>query len=596
MRNVVPSAADSVAGESAAWGDTIGGEVQDEMTVVDDPRMTDAFSSRSLAERLANLYRSLPGYNLLSNRTEDELLALLPGGPGTIAQLDDDAVSRLWASVIEILQRRELEPVLRVHGVPYPLYPVGGDPAPGVPQVRLWDTEYLPEDHSGTWSLLGLDVGFPIGIPSCELTINADWIEYYARKGFNILTYRTVRNEAKDGSPYEWVFVSGIDEPWLSTDEAPSTVRRADGRLPPDVRAISTATSFVAPSPSRDDWVADVKEARRRLDALGGRHLFIVSVTDSVPFELKTTETLAADFAKVAKQAAEAGAHAVECYLARAGSRLESARVPCERDVATSVAILRQVRQSLGRNTRVLVKLSADLSDEDLIAIVVPLARDRVIDGVSGISPVEIDSVTGGEDDAHQWSDRDRRPAVAGYALRRLCQNFVKRLADIRREHHVDFDIIAMGGVMSPEDVVTLMGMGASAVQSATAAALDPDLARAAHLAYRSSVATKEAWNGFVVSVDADKSEFTARMTLEGTVNGMETRFGFDEVHPDQLPDVVAGAYLRWTNGWVAEGRQLLRQSGLRILSPPPPDHNEELAARALAQRVARVFDPQPPS
>ena len=45
--------------------------------------------------------------------------------------------------------------------------------------------------------MLGQPTGVPIGIPACPLTMNARWVEYYAERGYNVLTYKTVRSTAR---------------------------------------------------------------------------------------------------------------------------------------------------------------------------------------------------------------------------------------------------------------------------------------------------------------------------------------------------------------------------------------------------------------
>lgn len=571
------------------------------MVVVDtsSAEASDFVAPGTMADRLIALLRSLPGYDLLSNGVRGEILDLLPGDAETIKGLDDDAIVATWFKVVNVLRERRLEPVLSLHGLPYPRYPVGSDDEPGTPQadtppVAMWDPPRLAEASPGGWSVLGFDVGFPVGIPSCELTANADWIEYYARKGFHVLTYRTVRNTPTPGSPYDWVFLTGIRDPW-SPNASPHEVRRAVGPIPPDWRTISTATSFLAPSPAPDVWEADIKETRRRLDALGGHHLLIVSVTDSVPREQKTVETLRADFVKVAQRAERAGAQVVECYLARATARTNAGEFArCERSIETSLAIVRSVRAALDKKTRLLIKLSADISKESLEGIVVELAKNRQIDGVSGISPVEVDRVTTGPDGHPLWQDRP--PGVAGYPLRALSQDFVKRLASIRSEHDLDFDIIAMGGVMTPEDVALYLSLGASAVQTATAAVCDPDLAEAAYALYRASVRTTEGWDGFVTDVDADAGTFWARVTgVDGkTTEDMDAQFEFEEVHPDQRRDVRPGAFFRWTTGLVEQGTRRVRQSSVRFQRLEPPTEDAMLTGKKLAQHVAEVFGPKP--
>ena len=190
----------------------------------------------TIADRLATLLRSLKGYDQLSNGVRSEIVEIIPGDAvndeldddavaAIVKDLDDDAIAATWFKVVNILRGRRLEPVLSLHGLPYPRYPVGSE-TPSIPAVRMWDPPRMPESSPGGWSVLGFDVGFPVGIPSCELTCNADWIEYYARKGFHVLTYRTVRNTPPEPSrKYDWVFLADIDKPW-----APAARQRGASR------------------------------------------------------------------------------------------------------------------------------------------------------------------------------------------------------------------------------------------------------------------------------------------------------------------------------------------------------------------------------
>jgi len=165
------------------------------------------FVPSPVADRLADLVRSLGRYNLLSNGVEEQIRQIIPEDLSGIARLDEDEIADRLFRVVNVLLERRLEPVLLLHDLPHPRYPVGGreeDPAQAPP---VWEAR--PSKASpGGWTVLGHDVGFPVGIPSCELTRNADWVEYYARQGFHILTYRTVRNKQKPGSPYDWVFLN----------------------------------------------------------------------------------------------------------------------------------------------------------------------------------------------------------------------------------------------------------------------------------------------------------------------------------------------------------------------------------------------------
>ncbi|MEJ7606368.1 MAG: hypothetical protein WKF37_08885, partial [Bryobacteraceae bacterium] len=45
----------------------------------------------------------------------------------------------------------------------------------------------------GSWNFCGLPVASPLGMPAGPL-LNSDWILYYSRLGFDVLTYKTVRS------------------------------------------------------------------------------------------------------------------------------------------------------------------------------------------------------------------------------------------------------------------------------------------------------------------------------------------------------------------------------------------------------------------
>jgi len=540
----------------------------------------------------------------------DEIATIVPGGADGVGELDDDAVARAVFEVVNVFRRRRLEPVLSLHELPHPRYPLGeaAPPSTAPPPVAMWDPPRALEPALGGWKVLGFDIGFPIGIPSCELTCNADWIEYYARKGFHVLTYRTVRNIPTEGSPYDWVFLADVDRPW-NADGTPAEVRRADDPVPRDWRTVSTATSFVAPCPESGIWEADMADARHRLDRLGGHHLLIASVTDSVPVPLKSPETLAADFVEVALKAERAGAQAIECYLARATAKVTGGNLlPCERSAETSIAIVRAVRSALRADTRLLIKLSGDLPVERMEEIVVPLATERLIDGVSGISPVRVDRVTTGSDRRTLWDAKS--PGVAGYALRDMSRAFVEQLSGIRKRHGLRFEILAMGGVMTAEDVSAYMSLGASAVQTATAAVSHPGLAAEAFAHYRPSVQAAEEWDGVVLEVDAERATFWARLARSDEAPGEttgeeapdevapdeEAQFELTEVRPAERSLIEPGAVFTWRIGLIAEGGELVRRSSVRLKELRFLTEDDYLAGKKLAERVAQATGSAPDS
>jgi hypothetical protein len=98
------------------------------------------------------------------------------------------------------------------------------------------------------------------------------------------------------------------------------------------------------------------------------------------------------------------------------------------------------------------------------------------VDGISGINTLQV-----------KVQDRSGKPTfgqaraeagLSGIAIRYFALDFVKSLQVLRQKNHFSFDIIGMGGVMTAADVQALHWVGADAVQTATAASINPQLPR----------------------------------------------------------------------------------------------------------------------
>jgi len=212
-----------------------------------------------------------------------------------------------WA-IVGFCENNGLHDLLAQHGVAPPTYdrnqefdfhadPIQGELRP--PKERLTVRSI---------NLFDFQVDFPLGLPACVLTPTHKWIKFYAQRGFDLLTYKTVRGKPWDGHPKpNWALVklllddqrviaSRVDEPWW----------------PIHPREFSMANSFGVPSQHPREWQADVEKARDVLRVPG--QVLIVSVMGT-PEEADTIEDLADDFANVAGLAKEAGAQIIEANL-----------------------------------------------------------------------------------------------------------------------------------------------------------------------------------------------------------------------------------------------------------------------------------------
>jgi len=131
----------------------------------------------------------------------------------------------------------------------------------------------LPElaipEAGGQWDFCGLPIGAPLGIPAGPL-LNCDWVLYYSRLGFDVLTYKTVRSRYR--KCYDLPNLLPVASPQLEVGAGEVLVVDSGG--PPR----SWAISFGMPSKDPPQWRADVERARVGLQS---HQVLVVSVVAS---------------------------------------------------------------------------------------------------------------------------------------------------------------------------------------------------------------------------------------------------------------------------------------------------------------------------
>lgn len=337
------------------------------------------------------------------------------------------------------------------------------------PQARALQLE----QSSPNWTLLGHKVRYPLGVAASPLTADSRWIKYFADQGFNIITYKTVRSSKTKAHPHpNWIFLENLQEP-LSLQTGAEIVAQGSRRsYPDDLSRYSMANSFGIPSQEPEQWQRDIAETLAGLDE---GQLLIVSVVGSAE-----GHDLVSDFVEVARLAERAGAEAIELNLSCPNTLSDSGtemRPPLSESADDAALVVRAVRRALRPESKLIAKLGY-MAAPRLEAVVTRIAED--VDGISGINTLPrrvrtaegVPAFRGTVADAH-----NREVAgVSGIALRDFAIDFVRNLAALRAEKGWEFDIIGMGGVMDGHDVRAMMAAGADAVQSATAAANNPDL------------------------------------------------------------------------------------------------------------------------
>jgi dihydroorotate dehydrogenase (NAD+) catalytic subunit len=296
-----------------------------------------------------------------------------------------------------------------------------------------------------------------VGIAAGPLP-NSRWIEAYARLGYGILTYNTVRTIERAAFPApNLAFCRPGD---------PTVIEPAPRRLDP--AAVTWMVSLGLPSATPDLWRADVKRAREKL---GPGQVLIVSVTGT-PAPGGDAEQLADDYAKAARWAAEAGADVVEVLLGSPDTAPESPQMVFE-DPAFSAHILARVRRAVGARP-VLAKLGASRSPRALHDLAT--ASARWVDGFVLVNGLQRRVAKADGTPALPGTGREVA-GVSGAAVWDTCRIQLEELCAWRKAGAWNKVILAVGGITTVERARVALAAGANAAMVATAALVDPLLA-----------------------------------------------------------------------------------------------------------------------
>jgi len=308
-------------------------------------------------------------------------------------------------------------------------------------------------------SFLGLPVRSCIGI-AAGLLPNSRWVLPYAGRGWDLLTYKTVRGKERPSyPPPNWVFVD--EDPAHS--EGPVWVRE---HFPSNAVEASASVCFGMPSASPAEWRPDVAVARRGL--LPGQVL-IVSVVAS-PVEGDSVEAVAEDFSRCASWAKEAGAQVVEANLSC--PNVCSAEGSLYQDSAASRLVSKRIRSVIG-DTPLLLKIGAFASEERMAEFV------RAVGGLaSGITLVNCLSRPVLHRDGNPvFGERFRVAGVLGRAIHRPSLELVRSAVDRVEREKLGLAIVAVGGASCSTDFEDFFNAGAAAVLCGSSPAYLPHLA-----------------------------------------------------------------------------------------------------------------------
>ena len=323
----------------------------------------------------------------------------------------------------------------------------------------------LPHGQGGR--LLGRPINSRLGVASGPL-LNSKWVEGYARLGFDILTYATVRSAYRPAHGLPNI------RPVDNLEQAAVVSRRSaiNGNT-------TIAISLGEPSMEPAVWRKDVRRARERK---GPGQLLIVSVMgSSVPGG--DMESLIEDYARCAGWAAQSGADAIEVHLATPNPLSDQVQMVCE-NVPLSAHILYRVRTTVA--VPVLAKLGAFRTPRllhETATKLAPWASGFVL--VHGLTRRVVDDKGAA---AFEGPGRERAEIVGAQTFE-VASRQVEELLAWRKAGAWDRAILAVGGISTVERATWLIHEGADAALVATAALFDPLIATRFRQALSTAVA-----------------------------------------------------------------------------------------------------------
>ncbi|MCA9332386.1 hypothetical protein KDA00_00770 [Candidatus Saccharibacteria bacterium] len=314
-------------------------------------------------------------------------------------------------------------------------------------------------------TFLGLPIYEPFGIAAGPLPTSKHTTGAF-RKGFDVVCYKTQRTTIAPCNAFPNVIPVDV-EGSVTLEKASKGLTLRD-EFNEDPRELTITNSFGNPSRGPEFWVDDVKKA---LEGQGKGQLLIVSVCGTIA-EGQTQDEYFEDFAKAAKLAADVGVEVIELNLSCPNVANEG--IICYTPAAVK-SIVDKTRAVVG-GKKIILKFGYFKPEQDEVLQEIMEYINEKVDAISLINTIPAAVRT---KDGKQALPGEGRlvSGLCGAGIKWAGIDMVKRLDSLRKERGYTFEIIGVGGVMTPEDYKEYRKAGADCVQSATGAMWNPNLA-----------------------------------------------------------------------------------------------------------------------
>lgn len=311
------------------------------------------------------------------------------------------------------------------------------------------------------FNFLGFPINLPFGISAGPL-INSRFIKKAFEFGFSVSTYKTVRTQSFPPHPFPNVVYVDAPEK-LDPLKSPSLKVKYKNIA---FEKISITNSFGVPSKDPKFWQKDVKKAlayekRGQLLILG----FMGTVRKN-----QTEQEFVEDFIEASTLSKQTRVKVLEVNLSCPNIGNEG--LVCY-DLRVTEKICKGIRKAIG-NTPLIIKVGYFHKDKDIESIA--KIANEYANAIAAINTIQVEILDKNGNQALPGPNR-LRSGVAGHTIKWAGLEMVNKLNKIRRKRNYKYEIVGIGGVITPSDYFKYRKTGADIAQSATGAMWNPYLA-----------------------------------------------------------------------------------------------------------------------
>ena len=323
------------------------------------------------------------------------------------------------------------------------------------------DGEVLKNTGKQKFNFLGFKVNSPFGIPAGPL-INGKFVKAALEKGFDIVTYKTVRSQKY--SCHIWPNILSVKIDGDLTLEKTKNKITADHNYK---QPLSITNSFGVPSTDPEFWQKDIIQLLKNTK----EGQIVVGAFQGTKKEGQSVDDYINDFCITAKILQDTGVKVIEVNLSCPNEGTNN--LLCY-DVERSVKVVKSIKNKI-KNTPLVIKIGY-YKDYDALKNFVKEIGSQV-EGISVINTIAAEIVDENGKQALPGEGRIRS-GICGSSIKWAGLEMVKRLKKLREEFNYNFQIIGVGGVSRADDFFEYRNAGADIVMSATGAMWNPYLAR----------------------------------------------------------------------------------------------------------------------